>query len=207
MSGRQDSRPSDGATTMIIQCPNCGFSGRIPRYALTVPHLARCLRCRHEFEPGSLVPGGTHAHAPAPPAGADFGPPGPGRGGDPGSSSYELQAITDELAASVRTVEGDDPWDSEGEEDRAVPGGKGRAFPKVAAPPDGASGITPPPRLGLVSRMLYGPADPWYSRVLQAWGGFFLIWALAILGRSLHHLATARDFATSGREILSSVVS
>ena len=54
---------------------------------------------------------------------------------------------------------------------------------------------------------MHGPKDPWYSRVLQAWGIFFLLWGVAILGRSVYHLVTADHFATAGRDIFWSVVS
>ena len=40
---------------MIIQCPKCGFSGRIPSYALDSPHNAKCPHCKFRFELGSLA--------------------------------------------------------------------------------------------------------------------------------------------------------
>jgi hypothetical protein len=190
---------------MIIQCPNCGFSGRIPKYAVAVPHHARCLRCRHQFELSSLLPGKPQEDLPVPSPEAAAGESDTAHGGDPGSSSYELKAITEDLATATEASEGGDPWGDQ--EDEVLLGGDARSFPKVAGIPAPAPGITPLPRLHLASGLVHGAKDPWYSRVLQAWGIFFLIWALVILGRSVHSLLTAADFTTGGREILSSVVS
>jgi len=80
---------------MIIECPNCGFSGRVPPHAALSPHQARCPKCRFRFD--------LRGHAGPP--GADridlrnghHGPP-----SDPGDSSYELNPLVDFPA---------DPWD------------------------------------------------------------------------------------------------
>jgi len=190
---------------MIIQCPNCGFSGRIPRYAITVPHLARCLRCRHQFEPSSPLTDDPREDLAAPSSGAVFGGQGGGHGGDPGSSSYELKAIAEDPAIGIEVAGGAVPWDDE--DDEAILNGDGLLLPKGAARPPVASGITPLPHLRLASRLKHGPKDPWYSRVLQAWGIFFLLWGATILGRSAYHLVTADHFASAGRDIFWSVVS
>lgn len=184
---------------MIIECPNCGFSGRIPRYAVTVPHLARCLRCRHQFEPIVRFPASLGADVPN-------GSPAAARGGDPGASSYELKAIAEELGTGVETrggqdpwAEGSDPWD---EHDDVVP-----APSKEDAPPVRASVLTHLLRLGTVARREPGLVDPWYARILQAWGIFFLLWAAGIVGANLLYLAKAESIAIAGRETIWSVLS
>src|SRR5262249_6134890 len=93
---------------MIIQCPNCGYSGRIPSYALGTPHNAKCPKCRFRFELGSLLlepmlekPGsqlnpGLSLDAPI---------------GDPGSSAYELKAITDDFGPDGEWDSAEDRWE------------------------------------------------------------------------------------------------
>jgi hypothetical protein len=49
--------------------------------------------------------------------------------------------------------------------------------------------------------------EPWYSRVLEAWGVFFLIWATIIVVRSLFFLLARTDGQAAGAEIVSSVFS
>jgi hypothetical protein len=49
--------------------------------------------------------------------------------------------------------------------------------------------------------------DPWYSRVLEAWGVFLLIWAAIIVGRSLLSLLARTDGQAAGNEIVSAVFS
>jgi len=194
---------STEATLMIIQCPNCGFSGRIPRYAVTAPHLARCLRCRHQFEPGLLLPAGLQDDVAVSAPGKVLEGAGSGSEGDPGSSNYELEAITEDLATGIEEL-GSDPWGDEDEEPVMT---SGPSFPKMASPREGPLGMTPLTYLRWAFRLMPGPADPWYSRVLQAWGIFFLFWAVAILARSLYYLMTAEKFATATQDIVWSVVS
>jgi hypothetical protein len=49
--------------------------------------------------------------------------------------------------------------------------------------------------------------DPWYSRVLEAWGVFFLVWATIIVVRSLLFLVAGTDGSAAGNEIGSAVFS
>jgi hypothetical protein len=190
---------------MIIQCPNCGFWGKIPKYAVAIPHYARCLRCRHQFELAPYLPGGLRGEPSLASPEVDAGRSGTGHEDDPGSSSYELKAITADADTELATSDIKDPWDEEPEGARAD-GETGRspgvAVSAVAIPVTVAS-----LRHRLASAFLAGPMDPWYSRVLQAWGIFFLIWALLIVVRSVHALLTVADAAAEGRDILSSVVS
>ena len=101
----------------------------------------------------------------------------------PGSSSYELKAITEDLEQPHPAADHRDPW---GDDPGAVPfngSGDGRvdparsSFSTAAAPWE-----TPWPSLAVSEA---ARAEPWYSRVLQVWGIVFLIWAAMIVARSL----------------------
>jgi hypothetical protein len=190
---------------MIIQCPNCGFWGKIPKYAVAIPHYARCLRCRHQFELASHLTGGSrNVPALASPEVAverrDAS-----HGDDPGSSFYELKAITADADADVAPSDVKDSWDEEADE--APADGEPGPAPGVATTNVPIPATIATLRLRMASLLVAGPADPWYSRVLQGWGIFFLVWALLIVVRSVHGLLTVTDVAAQGREMLSSVVS
>lgn len=84
---------------MIIECPQCGFSGRVPDHATLVPHQARCPKCRYRFDIGD--PDVQHPE----PVEAVLADPrhDPARPRmDPSDSSYELDPIV---------VGPDDPWE------------------------------------------------------------------------------------------------
>jgi hypothetical protein len=116
-----------------------------------------------------------------------------------------LKAITSDADAELATSEIKDPW---GEEADEAPGeGEAGRLPGVAISAVPMPGAIASRRLRLASLFVARPTEPWYSRVLQAWGIFFLIWALLILVRSVHSLLTVGDIAAEGRDILSSVVS
>ena len=142
---------------MIIQCPNCRFSGRIPSHAVDSPHIARCPKCRFRFELLALL------------AGSDVGMLAESESvTGPGSSSYELKAITE----THSVADGRDPWENDEE---AIPfngSGDARVDPArsilstAAAPWE-----TPAPSLAVWDA---AGAEPWYSRVLQLWGIVFL---------------------------------
>src|SRR5271157_2721045 len=94
------------AILMIIQCPNCRFSGRIPSYAMDSRYNATCPRCRFRFELHALL------------ADRDVGMLAESElDSGPGSSSYELKAITEDLEPPQPRVNLRDPWG----DDEAVP--------------------------------------------------------------------------------------
>jgi hypothetical protein len=190
---------------MIIQCPNCGFWGKIPKYAVAIPQYARCLRCRHHFELASHLPGGLRGELALPSPEVAVERSGTGDADDPGSSSYELKAITADADTELEAGDIKEPWEEEKEDAPAK--GEARRLSGVSMTAVPIPGTIASIRLRLASVFAAGPADPWYSRVLQAWGIFFLAWALLILVRSVHSLLTVPDLAAEGRDILSSVVS
>jgi hypothetical protein len=182
------------AIIMIIQCPNCQFAGRIPGYAVDSPYNARCPRCRFRFELHALLADpdvGMHAESEP--------------HGGPGSSSYELKAITDDLAQPDPATSHSDPW---GDEQPAVSfngsGGNGvdparSAFPAAAVPFDATS-----PSLDVSEP---GREEPWYSRILQVWGIVFLMWAGMIVTHSVLLLLLPGSGTTSRIDVVPSVVS
>src|SRR5208282_6798030 len=87
------------AIPMIIQCPNCQFSGRIPSYAVDSPYNATCPRCRFRFELHALLANPVVAMLAE--SEQDSGP---------GSSSYELKAITEDLEQPQPAADRRDPW-------------------------------------------------------------------------------------------------
>ena len=176
---------------MIIQCPDCGFSGRIPHSALGRSHHATCPKCRNKFTlrtpAGAADPGGPRAFPPFDNAesAAD----------DPGSSSYELRAITDDIGAGSGVVDTDSLAGTIGSE-------AARAGDDLLDRPENAvSGlreITPSPGSAVV--------DPWYSRLLQLWGIVLLIWAALILGRDLRRVTPSVGGSQATGHLLSTVI-
>ena len=172
---------------MIIQCPNCRFSGRIPSYAVDSPHNARCPKCRFRFEllADSVV--GMLAESEL--------------DTDPSSSSYELKAITE----THSVADSRDPWENDEE---AIPfngSGDARVDPaRSSLSTAAAPWETPAPSLAVWDA---AGAEPWYSRVLQLWGIVFLIWAAMIVARSLFLQFVPGSGPTSRSDAVSSVVS
>src|SRR5271157_352322 len=182
------------AILMIIQCPNCQFSGRIPSYAVAGPHIARCPRCRFRFELHALL---------ADPVVGMLAEPEPDSG--PGSSSYELKAITEDLGQPHSAADRRDPW---GEDQEAVPfngNGDPRVDPARSSFSTAAAVLEVPAPSLAVSEAAW--AEPWYSRVLQVWGIVFLIWAAMIVARSLFLQFVPGSGPTSRSDAVSSVVS
>ncbi len=180
------------AILMIIQCPNCQFSGRIPSHAVDRPHIAKCPKCRFRFELHALL---------ADPIVEMLAEPDSG----PGSSSYELKAISEDFEQPHPAADQADPW---GDDPGAVSfngSGDGRvdparsSFSTAAAPWE-----TPAPALAVSEA---ARAEPWYSRVLQVWGIVFLIWAAMIAARSLFLQFVPASGPTSRPDAVSSVVS
>jgi hypothetical protein len=170
---------------MIIQCPNCGWPGRVPDDAVTTPHRARCPECHHWFELGTIPAPVLLRYGPA--SGLGVGPDGrdDDQGLGPGSSSYEQEAITEDFG----------PARDRGE--AAGPGDDGDDDPLRAGPPDrdehpdtsrravAAPRSIPPaptqPRPG----MARPGQGPWYGRLLDGWAILLLIWAPMIVARAL----------------------
>src|SRR5208337_2281147 len=87
------------AILMIIQCPNCRFSGRIPSYAVDSPYNATCPKCRVRFELHALL------------AERDVGMLAESElDSGPGSSSYELKAINENFEQPQTAADRHDPW-------------------------------------------------------------------------------------------------
>jgi hypothetical protein len=195
------------AINMIIQCPNCGFSGRVPKRAFDMPHQARCKRCHHQFDLSRLVDAVSAMASPSWISGID-GAPAAHAIADPSSSSYELKAITDDFGLMKEVEDLDDEWPDEQHDPYRRAAAKlihasSQAVEPEALPTTPAS-LTPafpqptPPGSAM---------DPWYSRVLEAWGVFLLIWAAIIVVRSLFTLLSRTDGQAVGNEIVSAVFS
>ncbi len=178
---------------MIIKCPNCEFSGRIPSHAVDSPHNATCPRCRFRFELHSLFSEQGTAILARPELEID-----------PGSSAYELKAITEDFGELAPAGAHPEPWDKDEE---VLPlNGSGSHARDLAAD---SSATTPAWETHSAGRAVLMPAsgEPWYSRVLQIWGIMFLLWAGLILARSLFLLFSAENGPLNGSDVLSSVVS
>ncbi|MFO0891950.1 MAG: hypothetical protein U0790_22800 [Isosphaeraceae bacterium] len=195
---------------MIIQCPKCGFSGRIPDYAIAGPHNARCPQCRYRFELGSYLAdlsaddGGLRSLG-------ELNGAGRNGHGDPASSSYELKAISDDFQGVTATMEPDDfpdpDWDDlEGTDASATsrPLAKG---PRAAVRSEEAlSDDDPEPEADEFPLAFAGTSDPWYSRVLQVWGVVFLAWAGMLLVRSLYLMASNLTDKPGDADVIPTVV-
>ncbi|QEH37387.1 hypothetical protein OJF2_59770 [Aquisphaera giovannonii] len=182
---------------MIIECPKCHFSGRIPSYALDTPYNARCPRCRFRFELNTLLAGAPDDALEAPGIDGLEAETGDGPAGDPGASSYELKAIAEEFDAGPSVAE-DLDWRGDGHSaDLAgVAASSGAPIDDRGDPTVAASGFLGP---------RWSASDPWYSRVLQAWGVAFLIWAALILGRSLQWMFAADGDASGPGHLVATV--
>ncbi len=173
---------------MIIQCPSCRFSGRIPSYALDSPHVAKCPKCHYRFELLGEPAIGMHAQ--------------PELHTDPGSSSYELKAIT-EVPEAYGDEEDQDLW-----ENQESPADAGHDSKPALTTPSRASSTDAWPAPESIPRISWHTqADPWYCRVLQIWGVVFLFWAGVIVAHSLF-ISLGSEVVRDGHAgILSSVVS
>jgi hypothetical protein len=185
---------------MIIQCPDCGYAGRIPDSALGGSHLATCPRCRIRFSlhvtpagPGGNDPGGL-----AIPDEEEVDQNGPG------SSSYELRAISDD---DEDTRDGhSDEFNAEirraGSNLLALPGPASSDFPEA---PTQAAGTSFPAALQPVVES--EGTDPWYAPILQLWGIVLMVWAALVLGRDLPALFLPSERATSNGQVVWTVIS
>jgi hypothetical protein len=170
---------------MIIACPNCGVPGRIPSGALGSSLVARCPRCRSRFELGPMSPRVLWAAADE--AGSAD------QGSDPNASSYELKAIEGDPSAPPLQEAGQGPANAAGQH---LSSGNATIL-AVATAAASLSGVS-----GLASC----PNEPWYSRVLQAWGVVFLAWAGVLLLRSVYLTATAGGQPGTVTEIVAATI-
>ncbi len=79
---------------MIIQCPNCHFSGRVPGYVAAVPHHARCPKCQFRFDIGDQALQGSESITANGQRDLDRALAQPRL--DPSASSYAIEALTDD---------------------------------------------------------------------------------------------------------------
>jgi len=189
---------------MIIQCPNCDFSGRIPSYALGSPHNAKCPKCLFRFELRARLLE-QELGMPVSEGGLDV--PRAALESDPSSSAYELKAITEDFGTESEWDSPEDLWDDFASK-RPTPTNERIALrvsnstqashPAVSSHSPANLQPTPPP----------GTTDPWYSRVLQVWAIVLLLWAAVILGRSLYLMFIAGSNRPEGSaDLITTVVS
>src|SRR5437588_430261 len=194
------------AISMIIQCPNCGFSGKVPQRALAIPHQARCKRCHHQFDLSPLVDALSPVTSPAWLSGIDRAEA-DGAFMDASSSSYELKAITDDFGLSNGAEDLDRRWREEQDAYRRaaaklIETSSQAVLPEVLSATSASVAPTYQQPMPLASAI-----DPWYSRVLEAWGVFFLIWATIIVVQSFLSLLARTEAQAAGNEIVSAVYS
>ena len=119
---------------------------------------------------------------------------------DPGSSSYELKAMTE----THSVADSRDPWENDEE---AIPfngSGDARVDPARSSLTAARLGKHQPLFLAVWDA---AGSEPWYSRVLQLWGIVFLTWAAMIVARSLFLQFVPGSGPTSRSDAVSSVVS
>ena len=193
------------AMLMIIQCPQCGFSGRIPNSALGRSQLATCPICRCRF---SLRASSSTASPAHPRASAAADRP----GDDPNSSSYELRAMTWESDAEddafpAEILAGEATHDTIENSRREhelldVPG-------ETAFQPAELAATTTGPLLSASPGSDVGQrgVEPWYRLLLQIWGVVLLVWATFILGRDLLRTNLSGQGPSGNGDLISTVIS
>lgn len=164
---------------MIIKCPNCGFSGRVPEHATRAPHQARCPKCHFRFDVGDLS-------LPIPEPVAAVGQSDLRRDSirsqlDPSDSSYHLDPLADDFAA--------EGWDGSWSHD-----------------PDGPMIPTAGVRVGFGRRSRV-PAwalrpSVWRIRLFQGWAVLFLAVAALILLRTTIAAITFDDARFFSNDLL-----
>jgi hypothetical protein len=188
---------------MIIQCPDCGFSGRIPDSALGTSHLATCPHCRFHFS----LHVASSATAAVPPRVSSTSVEREAFRGDPGSSSYELKAISEDSIADDQA--GDTLALRSGLSERRL------ALPTPIDQKPMPSGLAegPEPVVAISSLAATEPIvglevpDPWYAPVLEVWGIVLLIWAAVVLGRDLSGLSPSAERSQGSGQVISTVIS
>jgi hypothetical protein len=128
---------------------------------------------------------------------------------DPSSSSYELKAITDDFGLTHQPGDPRDPWldHEDGDSYRRAVDELIKAS-ATGSSPDALTSVADSPSTSYVeSGPHHSAIDPWYSRVLEAWGVFFLIWASVISVRSLFSLLAPGASSPLSRDLVSAVFS
>jgi hypothetical protein len=170
---------------MNIQCPQCGFSGRVPNYVAAVPHHARCPKCQFRFDIGDLA-----VQIPDSIDGAarhelrhDLTRPRL----DPSSSSYEIEALTEDFSSDDEAdragQDWDDDWDGaiEPDDTGSKPLARPLALPRFLRSGDGSA---PDPTTGR-ERGAASNATPWHFRLFHVWAIVFIAWAALIGSRAV----------------------
>lgn len=162
---------------MIIACPQCGFSGKVPDHAALVPHQARCPKCRCRFDIGD-----PDVQIPEPVGRTDLRHDLARPRLDPSDSSYELDPIVDGFEGVW-----DVPWGEEFEDGEAVPS-------PTATPHAAVSEVRPGPR-NRVPDWVFRPFRPamWRIRLFQVWAVLLLVWAAWIVVRTAVALSRMDD--------------
>ncbi len=191
---------------MMIQCPNCGFSGRVPDYAVGSPHNARCPRCRFRFELGSYIPQFPIAEITSDRS-SQLQASSHVRNGDPGSSSYELRAISDDQLDLIATVP-DDELDPDMEDGEGLDASRPSNGHVSGLPDPGGRRPLDATRNGESHGLMPSEAagDPWYTFVLQIWGVVFLAWAGILLLRSLYLMFAGSPSSGDHGDVLATVI-
>ena len=188
---------------MIIQCPDCGFSGRIPDSALGTSHLATCPHCRFRFS----LHVASSAPETVPPRASSISVEREVFRGDPGSSSYELKAISEDSITD--DYGGDTLARGSGLSERRL----GLPTPVDGKPIPSGPAEGPKPVVAISSLAAREPIvglevpDPWYAPVLQVWGIVLLIWAAVVLGRDLLGLSPSAELSQGSGQVISTVIS
>ncbi|MDG3005228.1 zinc-ribbon domain-containing protein [Paludisphaera mucosa] len=167
---------------MIIECPHCGFSGRVPDHAALAPHQARCPKCRSRFDIGD-----PDVQVAEPVGRPDLRHDLTRPRLDPSDSSYELDPLGDGLGPLDSW---DDAWDVDPEADPAHANGTlAAAAPAVDRRP---------------SPWVYLALRPWVWRIrlFQAWAVIFLLAAAVILVRTALAVARFDDARFFSNELL-----
>ena len=107
--------------------------------------------------------------------------------------------------------EWDDPdspsWDEHASKP-SLPSNGGYAPEAAQALGTSLTAVSAPPRASAPTTLPSEASDPWYSRVLQAWGVVLLLWAAVILGRSLLLIFVSGSGRPEGSlELVTSVIS
>lgn len=151
---------------MIIACPQCGFSGKVPDHAALAPHQARCPKCRCRFDIGD--PG---VQIPEPAGRADLRHDLTRPRLDPSDSSYELDPIVDGFEGVWDVPVGEEFEDA--------------AEPAAVTAPAAVAGFRALDLRRAPAWMfwLFRPSA-WRIRLFQAWALLFLVWASWIVVRT-----------------------
>ncbi|WP_165070490.1 zinc ribbon domain-containing protein [Paludisphaera rhizosphaerae] len=162
---------------MIIACPQCGFSGKVPDHAALAPHQARCPKCRCRFDIGD-----PDVQIPEPVGRTDLRHDLARPRLDPSDSSYELDPIVDGFEGVW-----DVPLGEEFEDDEHVPAPTATSRAVISE--------VPPPSGKRVPEWMLRPfrISMWRIRLFQVWAILLLVWAAWIVVRTAIALSRMDD--------------